>query len=211
MHTIFWRSRLALMLGVAGTVLTAGAMSLAPGSQALGSQAPGSPAIGSLALAQTSTPLTSGPKAATAPVARGEFTVLIEGSKQGVFKGESTRESAKDRMVGRTFAYELTAQMGGKRTHGPVVLTKSWGAASPQIFQAATTGEVLKRVELEFYQAGPSGAVELQYTIKLTGATIVGVKQYTLNNEFLEDVSIAFQKIDVEHKPSKTAASDSVR
>jgi type VI secretion system secreted protein Hcp len=161
--------------------------------------------------AQQTSPIGTSSKPAAAPVARGEFTILIEGSKQGVFKAELTRDNAKDRAVGRRFLYDLAAPTGGKRTHGPLVITKAWGAASPQIFQAAASSETLKRVDLDFYQAGPSGAVELVYTIRLSGATITSLKQYSENSELFEDISLSFQKIDVEHKPTKTAATDTSR
>lgn len=162
------------------------------------------------ARAQPTSPFSS-PKSPPAPVGKGEFSIVVEGSKQGFFKGEGTTDRTKDRIVGRGFTYELAAPMSGKANHGPIVITKLWGAASPQVFQAATTGESLKRVELDFYQASSTGAVELLYTIKLTNAKITALKQYSQDGQFLEDVSLSFQKIDVEHAPSKTAGSDTVR
>lgn len=143
----------------------------------------------------------------------GTFTVSIEGAKQGRFKGEGTKESNKDTIVGLRFDYDLktAAATMGKRQHSPIVISKEWGAASPQLLQAAATNEPLKSVVLDFYEAKPSGEVELFYTIRLTNAQITLLKQYTENGLYYEDVSLTFQKIDVEHKSSKTSASDDLR
>ena len=86
-----------------------------------------------------------------------EFYVSIEGTKQGKFKGESTREAHRDKIPALAFSYEVTSprdvatgQASGRRQHGPVTFVKAWGAASPQLFQALTTNEVLKTVLFEF-------------------------------------------------------------
>jgi len=150
----------------------------------------------------------------------GEFTVAIEGAKQGKFKGEGTHEGSRDKIIGLGFEYEIksprdaaTGTATGKRVHLPMVIMKEWGAASPQIFQAAVTNETLKSVVLEFFQSGEgargSGASEVFYTIRLTNASIAGVKQsMQQDGRYVEEVSLVFQKIEVEHKGSKTTSSD---
>lgn len=99
-------------------------------------------------------------------------------------------------------------QASGKRQHGPIVVTKMVGTASPQIFQACTTNEVLKSVVVNL----PGGEEGSGYTIKLSNATVSEVKQYTevLNGQamVLEDVSFTFQKIEVQDPGTKTMATD---
>lgn len=155
--------------------------------------------------------LTSRP--APAPVGKGEYAVTVEGSKQGVFKGESSRESGKGVIIGLDFSHDLT-RPGGSRTmqHGPIIVTKSWGASSPQFMTAAATGEELKRVQLDFYKFS-GGSSELWYTIKLTGARVEGVRRYTKDDAatLREEITIAYQTIEVEHVPSKTSASESAK
>lgn len=153
-----------------------------------------------------------------------EFYVTVEGTKQGKFKGESPRDLHKAKFGAIGFQYEVASprdlasgQASGKRQHKPIVVTKEWGASSPQIFQAITTNEVLKSVLFEFYRTTADGAEEIAYTIKLTNATVSNLKQYSDQKakhesssdvHELEDVSFTFQKIDVESKLGKTAASD---
>ena len=86
-----------------------------------------------------------------------EFYVTVEATKQGRLKGESTRERKGDRLSGISFHYSVgsprdaaSGQASGKRQHQPVSFVKEWGAASPQLFQAAVTNEVLKSVLFEF-------------------------------------------------------------
>jgi type VI secretion system secreted protein Hcp len=147
------------------------------------------------------------------------FYVTIDGVKQGRFKGE-TRDN---RILGVGFAYQVTSprdmatgQASGKRQHSPIVITKEWGATSPQLFEAATRNEVLRTVLIEFVETSRTGAEEVYQTIKLTNATVSGIRMH-LNeprpgeppdNRALEDVSFTFQRIEFENKPAKTAAMD---
>jgi len=155
-----------------------------------------------------------------------EFYVSIEGQKQGKFKGESPRDAHKAKLPGVRFSYECvsprdanTGQASGKRQHRPVTFTKEWGAASPQIFQALVTNEVLKTVLFEFVHTTPEGTEEVYHTVKLTNATVSGLQQFVGQSEEgskgelyatreLETVSMTFQKIEIENKVGKTVAMD---
>lgn len=158
-----------------------------------------------------------------------EFYVTIEGTKQGAFKGESVREAHNKKIAGLSYAHEITSprdvatgQASGKRQHGPVVITKEWGASSPQIFQALVTNEVLKSVLFEFYHTTPDGLEEVYHTVKLVNATVSRVRQMTGKGESagsakttsvydtheLEEVSFTYQRIEVENLPGKTSAED---
>jgi type VI secretion system secreted protein Hcp len=160
-----------------------------------------------------------------------EFYVLIEGTKQGLFANESVRSSHANRVVGLNFDYlvkvprDATGAPSGRRQHGPVVFTKEWGAASPQLFQALVSNEVLKSVVFEFYQTSQTtGADELAVLVKLTNATVVEIHQYggsagpeatakhTASRDAprLEDVSFTFAGIEIQHVLGKTMAADQV-
>jgi type VI secretion system secreted protein Hcp len=149
------------------------------------------------------------PMALVAQVAPG-INLTIEGTKQGVFPG-----SKGGAIAGLQFSYGVksprdlaTGQASGKRQHGPVVVTKVVGTASPQIFQALITNELLKSVVIDL----PGGEGGIGYTVKLTNASISEIKQYTevLNGRatVLEDVSFTFQKIEVQDPGTKTMAVD---
>ncbi len=162
-----------------------------------------------------------------------EFYVTIEGTKQGRFKGESIREAAKDKIAGLAFQSEVlsprdlaTGMTLGKRQHKPIVFTKEWGASSPQLFQALVTNEVLKSVKFEFMKTNANGEEYAFHTITLTNATISDIKSYTLGTGLdvssakrtpaadarqVEDVSLTFQKIEIENRDGKTTALDDWR
>lgn len=149
------------------------------------------------------------PAAAIAQGAPG-INLTIEGTKQGVFPG-----AKGGAIAGLRFSYGVkaprdaaTGQMSGKRQHGPIVVTKMVGTASPQIFQALTSNEALKSVVVDL----PGGEGGIGYTIKLTNASVSEIKQYTevLNGRaaVLEDVSFTFQRIEVQDPGTKTMAVD---
>jgi len=158
-----------------------------------------------------------------------EFYVTIEGMKQGKFKGESIREAHKDKITGLSYSHEIssprdiaTGRASGKRQHGPVTITKEWGASTPQIFQALVHNETLKTVLFEFIHTTPDGLEEVYQTIKLANATVSKVRQVTGKGESsdsaktqatydtheLEEVSFTYQRIEVENLPGKTSAVD---
>jgi len=137
------------------------------------------------------------------------FSMTIEGTKQGVFPGAKAGGIA-----GLRFSYAAmsprdlaSGQASGNRQHSPIVVTKMVGTASPQIFQALTTNEVLKSVLVVLPGEEGSG-----YTIKLSNATVSEIKQYTeeLNGRavVLEDVSFTFQRIEVQDPGTKSMATD---
>lgn len=149
--------------------------------------------------------------------------LTVEGTKQGKFKGDSPRDAHKDHTVVLGFDYEVksprdaaTGQPSGKRQHQPLTVIKEWGPATPQLFQALVTNEVLKTVRLEFFRPTGNGAEEVFHTIELTNATVSSLKDYngsasvngkpTLSN--LEEVSFYFQKITIMNKDGKTEAQD---
>jgi type VI secretion system secreted protein Hcp len=151
-----------------------------------------------------------------------EFYVSIEGTKQGKFKGESARKEHKDKLVGIRFNYQIksprdaaSGQATGKRQHHPVTITKEWGAATPQLFQALVTNEVLKTVQLEFVQPTATGKNQVYHTIKLINAVVSDIKQYSgeatdpsADIRELEDISFTFERIELENIPGKAIATD---
>lgn len=158
--------------------------------------------------------------------AASSFSVTVEGTKQGRFKGEDPRAKGDGRIAGIAFFYEVksprdagSGMATGKRQHSPVSFTKAVDASSPQFFQAAWTNEVLKSVLFEFRGTSPNGEEQVVYTVKLTNATVAEVRQYAgrepggmlargTDQPLTEDVSLAFQKIEVESVTGKTMAAD---
>lgn len=159
-----------------------------------------------------------------------EFYISITGAKQGKFKGDAGGEKgskssrAKGKIAGIKYSAETTSprdpatgQATGKRTHKPIVITKEWDAASPQLFAALVENENLKTVLFEFVKADVAGHEEIYYTVTLTNAVVSNIHSYldltdTSGDKFdareLEDVSFVFQKIEIADKESNTVAED---
>ena len=158
-----------------------------------------------------------------------EFYISIKGTKQGDLKGESPREKWSTKIAGLSYSHKIqsprdiaTGQASGKRQHGPIIITKEWGASSPQLFQALVTNEVMKTVKFEFIHTTLDGQEEIYHTVELTNATVSSIEYITGKGESaesaktsaaydtreLEQVAFTYQKILIENKPGKTSAQD---
>jgi type VI secretion system secreted protein Hcp len=156
-----------------------------------------------------------------------EFYMTIEGAKQGKFKGEAGRDASRVRagkIAGIRFVTEVASprdsaggQASGKRAYKPILVTKEWGAASPQLFQALVSNEQIKTAVFEFVKTNANGEEYVYHRIKLTNASITGIKSYldltdasgdVYDAHELEDVSFVFQKIEIENLDGKTSAAD---
>lgn len=148
------------------------------------------------------TPRTTG--SGSAPVSAGQFTLVIEGSKQGRFKGEGTRENNRDVIVGVNYDVLLRQEVPkGGTARDPVLLTKVVGAASPQIYAAYEAGETLKSVTMELYQNAGGSSVEAVYWMKLSGARIVSIRQFVDSGVFYEQLGLTFESAEVEHRSTR--------
>ena len=147
----------------------------------------------------------------TNALASGEIRVVIEGSKQGQFKSETGGKDAAQAAL--AYRYEISSprdaasgQASGKRMHSPVVLTRPVGAASPQLFQALATNEVLKSVQIDVLDSRTSAIL---YRIRLINASVSKIEQMTdAEGRLMENVSFTFQRIEFEHPGGKTTATD---
>ena len=107
--------------------------------------------------------------------------ISIKGKKQGQFKGEGIQNRRKDKwMPVLAFAYAVqsprdvaTGQASGKRQHKPIVITKEWGPASPQLLQALNSQEALSSVEFQFTKRVAAGDELVYHPVKLTNARIL--------------------------------------
>jgi type VI secretion system secreted protein Hcp len=153
---------------------------------------------------------------------RPAFYVTIDGTKQGRLKGESAVPAHAGQVPGLRFTYTVTSPREATvglalpaRQQPTMVFTKEWGAASPQLFSAAVTGEVLKSVVFEFVKSSGVGQEYVFQTIRLTNATVTSIRMVVgpLGAEGpdrpYEEVSLAFQSITIENLDGKTVAMDS--
>jgi len=154
------------------------------------------------------------------------FYISIDGAKQGTFKGEAVAKegTGHGKIAGVRYFSETTSprdiatgQASGKRVHKPILFTKEWDASSPQLFQALVTNEVLTKVLFEFIRTNENGEDEVHFRVTLTNANISSIKSYvdltdTTGDAYdaheLEDVELAYRKIEIENVTAKTAAVD---
>lgn len=154
-----------------------------------------------------------------------EFYVTVEGTRQGRLQGESLRVEHQGKLTGISFHYALSSprevasgMASGKRQHKPISFVKEWGAASPQLFQAAVTNETLTSVLFEFVRTNENGEDVVHHTVRLTNAAISDFEQF-INGEpappadprALERISMTFQTIQMENLDGQTSAIDELR
>jgi type VI secretion system secreted protein Hcp len=180
--------------------------------------------------------LTSSAVAATGAGAVTDYTITVQGLKQGMFKGEialTGRKDAGDRsaLIDVSYSIELardasSGQAMGRRQHRPLVITKLVGASSPQYATAIIANEILPSVLVEVFAIDQkTGKLLPHYTIKLTDATVAsittrvgpplagaGAKHETKSDDgFYETIALNYRTIELHSPLGKTTAMDSLK
>lgn len=135
--------------------------------------------------------------------------ITIKGKKQGQFKGESHHSSMHGKIPVLSFSFELdsprdsmSGQASGKRHHRPIRVVKEWGAASPQIFSALVSNEVLDSVVIELVGTNPDGSEHINETITLTNAMVAKYDRHPRANSsaggnMVEEVLFTFENVSL--------------
>jgi type VI secretion system secreted protein Hcp len=71
-----------------------------------------------------------------------------------------------------------TGRASGKRQHKPVLFTKEWGQASPQLYTALVANEALKQAVFQFVKTNANGEEAVFQTITLTNAAVASIRSY---------------------------------
>ena len=116
--------------------------------------------------------------------------MTIKGSKQGQIKGDAMSDQIRLVNVVRDTPM-ATAMPTGRRMHSTITITKEIDKASPMLFQALSTNEVLSEVVINF--EGASGGAKTAQKIVLTNATILSVRKAGGN----ELITLDYQAIAV--------------
>lgn len=135
--------------------------------------------------------------------------LTMYGKSQGNIEGDCTQQGREKQIIGYALDHSVTIPQDthtglptGQRRHQAFTITTDIGRATPQMFQACSTGERLE-VTAEFYRINPQGAEEKYYTVKLSNAIIVNIKQW-FPETFVNDnaaykhmvtLSLAYEKI----------------
>ena len=97
--------------------------------------------------------------------------MTINGTKQGHFKGEAMSEKISLTSVSHDVRM-ASGMTTGRRQHGEITIRREVDAASPKLFQALSTNEVLSDVTIVFHTSGARAGKAAQ-TINLKDARIV--------------------------------------
>jgi type VI secretion system secreted protein Hcp len=113
--------------------------------------------------------------------------MTINGSKQGRFKGNSGKSGRHGWIEVLSCSYSVqsprdaaTGQASGKRVHKPVQIVAEWGTATPQLFQALVSNEVLAEVTIDFVDTNKDGKSYVRQTKKLVNATISSLRSQAI-------------------------------
>ncbi|PVZ40901.1 Hcp family type VI secretion system effector [Pseudomonas sp. CC120222-01a] len=161
--------------------------------------------------------------------------IKIEGLKQGnITAGAFTSDSVgnvyveghEDEILVQEIKHEVSTptdpqsgQPTGQRVHKPLTFTCALNKAIPLLYQALATGEMLTKVEINWYRTSAQGKQEHFFTTKLEDATIVNIltvlphAQDKDNENYTQliKVSLAYRKITWAHDIANTESSDDWR
>ena len=112
-----------------------------------------------------------------------------------------------------------SGQPSGQRVHKPLKFTSSLNKATPLMYQALATGEMLPTVEVNWYRTSMEGKQEHFFTTKLEDATIVSINtvlphaQDKENENYTQliEVALTYRKITWAHDVANTEGSDDWR
>jgi len=161
--------------------------------------------------------------------------ITIEGATQGpITQGASTEESIgniwqeghENEIMVQAIEHDVTiprdpqsGQPTGQRVHRPFKFTAALNKATPLLYNALTSGEMLTTCDIKWYRTNTSGKQEHFFTTRLTDALIVDIDctmphcQDPNNSDFtqLVTVSLSYRKIDWVHEVAGTSGADDWR
>ena len=126
--------------------------------------------------------------------------MTVTGTKQGAIKGESMSDSIHLVSVTRDAASGMPT---GRRMHSTVTITKEVDQASPLLFKASSSHEILSEVTIVF--EGSSRGARTVQKIVMRNATIVSMRKAGGSNE---QITFDYQTIEVTWTDGGKTATD---
>jgi type VI secretion system Hcp family effector len=135
---------------------------------------------------------------------------LVEATPRPVKEGVAMKEAEALKAILERAGATVEIKPGsgpsaGKRQHGLLTIRKELDKSTPLLYQALSSNETLTDWELQCWRPSATGVGTEQqhYTIKLTGARVVGIRQRMPNTrdaqltrlETYEEVSFSYQTI----------------
>lgn len=119
----------------------------------------------------------------------------LTGETQGEVKGSVTEAGREDSMEIFGWSHEVISPRDaasglptGKRQHKPISVTKPVDKASPILMNILTNNENITEWRLDAWRPARSGKEFQYYTIELVNASIAGIRQEQLNNQYPENM-----------------------
>ena len=85
-----------------------------------------------------------------------------------------------------------------KAQQKPIRIVKQVDSASPQLYHALVTNELIQSATFQFYKSGTGGKEQIAQTVTITNGTITGYQRYTpVNGKPHEVVTVAYQELAV--------------
>jgi type VI secretion system Hcp family effector len=155
-----------------------------------------------------------------------DFMVIIEGAQQGRLVDDPAPvdpSQAHGRILGLSYDHHIQRDPGDagsgesrRAGHTPIVFSKRWGPASPQLLSALAAQELLTVVRFEFNdparrRASASGLADHMtiMIVVLTDAQITGIHySSTQGSEELEFVSLSYRSLRIESPGGAAATGD---
>jgi type VI secretion system secreted protein Hcp len=126
----------------------------------------------------------------------------LRGQTTGEVRGSSTLRGRENLNPVIAVSHEIvsprdaaTGLPTGKRQHRPITITKEVDKASPLLANILVRNENITEWELKFFRAGQQRGTETHYySIRLTNASITGIRLEMLNNAYPDNVSHAVRE-----------------
>ena len=146
-----------------------------------------------------------------APAAAIQGFMRVTGAKQGVIAGDSVQPGHTGEIDVVSFASSISVPLKGKASGAavqkaiaePITVVTHLDRATPKLFQALATNEVLTSVEIDFERPLAGGQeFETFYRIVLSNAQVVQLTTNDGGDAPTEQVSLVWQKLKAIDLPS---------
>jgi type VI secretion system secreted protein Hcp len=144
-----------------------------------------------------------------------DIRMTLTGTRAGVMPPR--RDQKPDGMPVIQFEYEVVSprdaasgQASGRRIHHPLKVVHEVNEWSPFLLPALVTNELFSSVIVEFFKTEDGGRSIKYYEIRITHVNASSLRQFTENDQFLEELQFTFQTIEETQFPTENLGSDSI-
>ncbi|MCF8104191.1 MAG: Hcp family type VI secretion system effector [Desulfohalobiaceae bacterium] len=149
--------------------------------------------------------------------------MTLEGTNQGKIDGDCAQGGREDMILIYNIEHNIeiprdthTGLPTGQRIHHPFTVIKHVDKSSPKLYQACTSGEQFKTVEVQYYRINDKGQEEHYFTVKMETAILVKMKAYKPltfleeNKPYkdMEELQFTYSKIIWTYEPDGIESED---